>query len=207
MQLLQLFPNPGATAKGRAAGVLGFGDSATELMRWRDQRGLSPLPRVVVISGSLRLPWREQLAEEFGEITVLAWGTVDERRRQQLQEQGCRVLVCGVGPDVEGGSLVEALGKECRTIYSVAGPRVLSALIRSGHLDRLYLTLAQLVLGGDDFDTLSSGPYFDPPAAFSLAELYLDTTEPDGNGQLIAVFDRPQTAGYGPGPSWRAARP
>lgn len=73
---------------------------------------------------------------------------------------------------------------------AAAGPRVHSALLRAGRLDRLYLTLAQLMLGGEDFDTPTTGDYFSPVPGFSLAELYVDTVEPDGVGQLFAVLDR-----------------
>lgn len=177
-------------AAGRAAGMLTFGESAEELAGWRRTRGLTPYPRIAAVSASLRLPERARLHPGLGEISVLTWGPAGEALRLRAEAQGYRVLVCGAEPQIDGAGLLHALGDDCRTVYSVAGPLVHSALLRAGRLDRLYLTLVQLLLGGDEFDTATSGPQFAPPPAFRLAELYHDPAKPDGKGQLFAVFDR-----------------
>jgi riboflavin biosynthesis pyrimidine reductase len=183
-----------AAAEGRAAGMLGYGDSAGRMLQWRSQQGLAPYPRIAAISNSLRLPERARLSGIPGEITILTWRTVDAEQRSKVASLGYRLIVCGSDGEVDGAQLVDALvaepGSEIRTLYSVAGPRVHSALLRAGRLDRLYLTLAQLMLGGEAFDTSTTGDYFSPVPGFSLAELYVDAIEPDGIGQLFAVFDR-----------------
>jgi riboflavin biosynthesis pyrimidine reductase len=175
-----------AAASGRGAGMLGFGDWAAELVQWRTQRKLPPHPRIAAVSGDLDLPERARLAAELGAITVI---TVAGGKPEQAEAKGYRVITCG-GPTIDGRLLIEALGPECRTVCSVAGPRVHSALLRARRLDRLYLTLVQLLLGGDEFDTLTAGAGFAPPAAFSLVALYHDPAEPQGTGQLFAVLDR-----------------
>lgn len=175
-----------AAAAGRGAGMLNFGDWAEELVQWRTRRKLPPHPRIAAISGDLNLPERARLAAELGEITVI---TVAGAERNDAEFKDYRVISCS-GPTIEGQLLINMLGPECRTVCSVAGPRVHSALLRARRLDRLYLTLVQLLLGGDEFDTLTVGAGFDPPAAFSLAALYHDPVKPAGAGQLFAVLDR-----------------
>jgi riboflavin biosynthesis pyrimidine reductase len=178
-------------AAGRAAGMLSLGEDARELVAWRRQRGLTDYPRVAVVSSSLRLPERGRLAPELGEILVLCCGEPDRQRREQAERQGYRVLPCGPSAGLDGAALIDALeGESCRSVYSVAGPRVHAALLRAGRLDRLYLTLAQVLLGGADFDTLVSGDGLEPARRFGLAELYHDPNEADGTAQLFAVLDR-----------------
>lgn len=177
-----------AVAAGRGGGMLTFGDAAGELTEWRRARGLPPHPRIAAVSASLRLPERDRLPPELGEILVLYRGERDESERPATE--GYRLRACGAGPEIDGGALVDALDEDCRTVCSVAGPLVHSALLRAGRLDRLYLTIAQVLLAGDEFDTLTRGPHLDPASSFELAELWMDTAEPRGAGQLLAVFDR-----------------
>jgi riboflavin biosynthesis pyrimidine reductase len=179
-----------ATAAGRSPGMLSYGEHARGMLKWRAGRGLAPYPQVAVVSNSLRLPDRDSLGSISGEITILTWRKVSAGERRVVEKQGYRLIACGSGGAIDGASLVDALGGECRTIYSVAGPGVHSALIRAGCLDRLYLTLTQVLLGGDEFDSLTSGEHFSPAPGLALAELYSDPAEPDGKGQLFAVLDR-----------------
>jgi riboflavin biosynthesis pyrimidine reductase len=176
-------------AAGRAAGMLSLGGNAPELVAWRRARGLADYPRVAVVSNSLKLPDRDRLEPELGEVLVLCCGDPDRRLRRQVEAQGYRVVQSGPITDIDGRELVAALHREsCRTVYSVAGPRVHAALLQAGVLDRLYLTLAQVLLGGTDFDTLVSGASLSPARTFALSELYHDTG--GTTGQLFAVLDR-----------------
>jgi hypothetical protein len=62
--------------------------------------------------------------------------------------------------------------------------------LESDVLDRLYLTFANRILGGNPFSSIIEGPLFDPARDFSLRTLYFDPHGLDGNGQLFACFDR-----------------
>jgi riboflavin biosynthesis pyrimidine reductase len=179
-------------AAGRAAGMLNLGEEAAELVAWRRAQGLSDYPRVAAVSNTLKLPDRARFGPEMGRILILCCGKPDPHRRKQAESQGYQVLECDTSGEMDGGALVAALRDQgFRTIYSVAGPRVHAALLRADRLDRLYLTLSQVLLGGTDFDTLVSGETLAPPRRFALSELYHD---PEGlagtGGQLFAVLDR-----------------
>jgi hypothetical protein len=71
----------------------------------------------------------------------------------------------------------------------IGGGELLDALVVDGVLNRLYLTLACRILGGQTFNTLLSGPILDPAPHFGLAALYYDAEGADVE-QIFAIFDR-----------------
>jgi riboflavin biosynthesis pyrimidine reductase len=77
-----------------------------------------------------------------------------------------------------------------RTAYSGAGPKVLHLLASSGVLDRLYLTFANRLLGGEPYASILEGPLLDPPIDLQLNTLYFDPYGIEGLGQLFASYDR-----------------
>jgi riboflavin biosynthesis pyrimidine reductase len=177
-----------AAAAGRGTDMLTLGADAAELTAWRQMNGLTPGPRVAAVSAKLDLPPRERLPGIAGEITVLTWGSSEAGRLAEARARGYDVRVCGEGPDIDGHQLLAALAP-CKVVCSVAGPKVHSALLRAGRMDRIYLTLVPLLLGGEVFDTLTTGAPLCPPPCFGLSELWHDELEPKGCGQLFAVFD------------------
>jgi riboflavin biosynthesis pyrimidine reductase len=78
-----------------------------------------------------------------------------------------------------------------RAIYSASGPKVLHLLLAAGVLDRLYLTLANRLLGGDPFSTIVDGPLLAPAAGMRLHTVYHDAAGLDGLGQLFLCYNRP----------------
>ncbi len=159
------------------------------LSRWRLDRGLPARPAIAALSASLAIP-AEIPAVYGGEVILLTDPAVAPARARHLEKAGAQVLRMETGSGVPAARAVAALAaRGHRMIYSVAGPRVMTALLREGLLHRLYLTLAQVILGGEGFDTLTAGPPLAPPAHFRLAELYHDPAQPPGAGQLFAVYE------------------
>jgi len=179
-----------ALAAGRQRELLDLGQGEYEdLGRWRRERHLPAQPLTVVVSAALEIP--TQVHRQLpGGLLVLTTTAAPPDRLQALRDDGIEVLTCGGGERVDGTAAMERLhGRGIATVYSIAGPRVLHALLRAGLLDRLYLTLAQTLLAGDTFDTLTRGPALAPPPGFELYELYLDPHGPQGIGQLLMSFD------------------
>jgi riboflavin biosynthesis pyrimidine reductase len=93
---------------------------------------------------------------------------------------------------VDGGRLVQAMaGLGYRAIYSASGPKVLHLLLAAGVLDRLYLTLANRLLGGDPFSSIVEGPLLAPTVDMRLRSAYYDDFGLEGLGQLFLCYDRP----------------
>jgi riboflavin biosynthesis pyrimidine reductase len=100
------------------------------------------------------------------------------------------VVRAGTGRAVEGAPLVRALAERgLRSLYLLAGPRMLETMLRDGVLSRLYLTIAHRVLGGAAFHTMAAGSELGPAGRLRLLELYYDATSPEGAGQWFAPFE------------------
>jgi riboflavin biosynthesis pyrimidine reductase len=62
-------------------------------------------------------------------------------------------------------------------------------LLATGAIDRLYLTIAHQLLGGDAFDTLTRGALLNPTRGMQLVQLYHDPHCPEGAGQMFCVYE------------------
>jgi riboflavin biosynthesis pyrimidine reductase len=161
----------------------------SDLWQWRHDHGLSEYPAVAVVSHRLDFEVPTPLQGDERELFVFTTDDADDDRKQILSDQGAKIIVAG-SKDVTGSSLVASLRDHGhRFIYSTAGPRISHMLISSGVLDRLYLTIAQHILGGNPFSSIVEGNLLDPPATFKINSLYYDALALDGIGQFYAAFD------------------
>ncbi|MEJ2347021.1 MAG: dihydrofolate reductase family protein [Gammaproteobacteria bacterium] len=186
-----------AVAEGRHAELIEIGHGKfRDLASWRASRGLAPQPAIAVVSAGLEIPAAALRRRCQAPLLVLTTRDAPAARVRELQDHGIEVTPVGEGTSVDGDALVRTLAaRGLQRIYSIAGPRVLHTLLAAGRLDRLYLTLAQAVIGGDRYHTLTAGPPLTPAAGFQLHELHLDAAAPPRAGQLLASFDaRPSSA-------------
>ncbi|MGR6034581.1 MAG: RibD family protein [Candidatus Nitrosoglobus sp.] len=161
-----------------------------DLIEWRQSQGLSPQPAIVIVSDSLNIPIPEALLNSNRPIYVATGSEANPFQVQKIEAKGIRVIFAGSGLRVQGHKLITALGQEgFTTIYMTAGPEVLNTLIADKMLNRLYLTQALRILGGESFDTLLKGGRLDPPADFNLHSLYYDTAAEKKVNQIFAVYD------------------
>ena len=92
---------------------------------------------------------------------------------------------------VEGRRLVQTMVElGYQTVYSAAGPRILHMLLAAGVLDRLYLTLASRILGGDPFASIVKGKVLETAIDMKLHRLTLDPTGLGGPGQIFLSYNR-----------------
>ena len=77
-----------------------------------------------------------------------------------------------------------------RTVYNATGPKVLHLLLAGGALDRLYLTHASRILGGQPFSSIVEGKLLEPPIDFLLSSAYLDPHALEGVGQMFTQYNR-----------------
>ncbi len=178
-------------ADGRAQEILRVyeDEQFADLATWRSEHGLSPQPDLAVISASLNFPVPEALTTAGRRVWIITVENADKDRVRALQDKA-NVLVAGE-MKVEGDKLVQSLGdRGYRLMYNATGPKVLHMLLASGRLDRLYLTFANRILGGDPFATIVDGDTLEPPVNFKLDALYLDPLGLDGLGQLFAAYEK-----------------
>lgn len=177
-------------AEGLAQEILQIDDPRfADLRAWRERRGLPPLPDIAIISDSLRFPIPEVLTAGGRRAVVFTTADPEPGRVKEIETQAGQVFVAGKD-SVDGAIMVGQL-KELgyQTVYSAAGPQVLHLLLAGGVLDRLYLTQAHRLLGGQPYATIVEGPVFDPPPDVTIHTVYLDPHGLDGVGQLFFSFD------------------
>ncbi|HJP99458.1 MAG TPA: dihydrofolate reductase family protein [Rhodanobacteraceae bacterium] len=158
----------------------------TDLHQWRRTHGLSAQPAVAIVSYRLDLPIPGTLIQSGRPIYVATGRATDRSQVHRLEAKGVRILECGRGSAeiVDGGALVEALVREgFGNIDMTAGGRLLHTLLAAGVLDRLYLTQAHLVLGGESFDTVVTGAQLEPPPILELRSAHYD-----GAGEIPQLF-------------------
>lgn len=179
-------------AAGHAQEILRVYDDPqfADLRDWRAAHGLPAQPAIAVISGSLDFPVPDALMAGGRSVVVFTTTQADPARVRALERQTGQVVVAGEA-SVDGDRLVHAMAElGYRTIYSATGPKVLHLLLAANVLDRLYLTLAGRLLGGEPFSTIVEGPLLVPPVGMKLSTATYDPAGLDGLGQLFLSFDR-----------------
>lgn len=179
-------------AAGRLDDVLQIGtrDMDRDLARWRQDNGLSAQPAVVIASASLDFPIPDSVVREGQRVLVATGRRAPHDRVDALRARGYPVILAGDDASVEGAPLVRELGRlGFRSVYLLAGPRMLSTMLRDGMLSRLYLTITHRLVGGESFHTMATGPRLEDAGRLRLSSLHYDATAPDGTGQWFARFD------------------
>jgi riboflavin biosynthesis pyrimidine reductase len=179
-------------AVGEAQDTLpvGSGERFADIRDWRIQHGLKAQPDIAIASASLDLPDAALEAYSDRAIHVLTGEDAPADQVAHLRGLGIKVHFCGPGQSADGTQMVEALGAEgYRRIYVIAGPYVLYSLFQDNALDRLYLTYANTILGGEDFDTFIWGSALTPAQKMQLVSLYFDPAAPADSGQLLGCYD------------------
>lgn len=179
-------------AAGRLDDVLQIGtrDGGRDLPRWRKKNGLSAQPSVVIASASLDFPMPESVVRADQRVLIATGRQAPPDRVEALRARGYPVIIAGDGAFVEGAPLVRELGRlGFRSVYLLAGPRMLSTTLRDGVLSRLYLTIVHRLMGGESFHTMATGPELGSAGRLRLSSLHYDASAPDGMGQWFVRFD------------------
>jgi riboflavin biosynthesis pyrimidine reductase len=177
-------------AEGRAQEILEVDDPRyADLRAWRADRGLPPLPDIAVVSRSLRFPIPDALTAGGRRAVFYTTDDAPPDRVREIEARAGQVVVAG-DAGVQGDRMTRHMaGLGYRAAYSAAGPQILRLLAADGALDRLYLTLAHRLLGGESFATIVDGPAFDPAVGMTLHSAYHDPTGLDGLGQLFLAYN------------------
>ena len=111
----------------------------------RQRRGVAADPLVVVVSGSLNLPWDIGLFTDGGGRVLVVTASEDE-----VPETATPVEVMRCKGGVDLASVLSRLRSEfgVRSMLCEGGPRLHGSLIDDGLVDELFVTIAPLVTGG-----------------------------------------------------------
>ena len=182
-----------ALAEGRLGNVLQINATGqtAELIEWRKQNGLTPQPAIVIASASLDFPLHPSILEHRQPLYIATGRSAAPARVAAMRERGHRVIFAGEGAMVQGAPLVRALGElGYRSLYLLAGPKMLETMLRDRQLSRLYLNIRHRLLGGETFHTLIHGPRLGAAGELELRALYCERDQYSNGGQWFAHFDR-----------------
>jgi riboflavin biosynthesis pyrimidine reductase len=177
-------------AEGRAQEILQVDDPRfADLRDWRKSQGLPAQPDIAIVSGSLQFPIPDVLKASGRKVIVFTTANPDPVRVAEIESKLGQVIIAGSNL-VDGALLVENLTSlGYQTVYSSAGPKILHLLLSGGVLNRLYLTQANRLLGGDSFASILTGPLLEPAVDLKIHTLYLDPHALNNLGQLLISYD------------------
>jgi riboflavin-specific deaminase-like protein len=129
-------------------------DAATRAARRED--GRDEVPRLVVVSGSLRLDWSIGAFADGPPPLVVTTGHAG---RDAVTEASRHAEVVVAGEErVDPTRLLALLAERgCRVVLTEGGPTLLGGLVAAGCLDELCLTVAP-VIGGDPLPVMVRPP-------------------------------------------------
>ncbi|MDE0301352.1 MAG: dihydrofolate reductase family protein [Candidatus Poribacteria bacterium] len=129
----------------------------------RVQRGLSPQPIKVVVSGSGSVPESARMFEPNGAPALVFTTTrIPSNRKKMLDNAADAVHIVG-DDEVDFTQIVELLGRDynVKNLLIEGGGQVNFAMFREQLIDEVYLTLCPRVIGGRDVPTPVEGAGFD----------------------------------------------
>jgi len=110
-------------------------------------------PDIAIISSSLDFSATQNFDRQWTQGNFFHQPKKPNAKRvREIESQAGPVIVAGK-KSVSGALLkqrIQASGYQ--TVYSAAGPQVLHLLLEGDVLDRLYMTFANRILGGEEFD-------------------------------------------------------
>ena len=178
-------------ADGRAQEILRVDDPKfADLKEWRLAQSLPPQPDIAVISRSLEFPIPEVLTAGGRKVIIFTTANPDPERVREIETKAGQVIVAGE-TSVAGDQVVQRMTQlGYQTVYSAAGPKVLHLLLTGRVLDRLYLTHANRLLGGQPYSSIVEGGLLEPAFDMTLNTVYYDPHGVDNLGQLFVSYNR-----------------
>ena len=136
---------------------MGIGDEA--LRSARVQRGQTPEPLRVVVSGSGRIDPKAPLFQPGGApVLIFSTSQMPEATRAALANKA--TLHLDEGPHVDLRGMLQKLhsGYGVQRLICEGGPTLLRSLLEANLVDEINVTFCPRIFGGTDAPTLTGGP-------------------------------------------------
>ena len=140
-----------------------------ELAAARAAQGKPPHPAVAILTRSLNLPWESRYFSARQQDMFILTERVDEATRARLEALDLAWFASGSEDALRFG-LARMYEAGIRRVLAEGGGTMVHALLSRGLVDRFYLTLAPVVLGGIDAPSLCRGPRLVPRAEWVLED-------------------------------------
>jgi riboflavin-specific deaminase-like protein len=138
----------------------------------RRARGQSRLPRIAVVSRSLRIDWGHRFfAEAPPDARPMVVTCADAPEEARARAAEVADLIVAGRDEVDLAAALDRLGADgVRSVLCEGGPSLNSALLAVGLLDELCLTVSPVLVGGDGPRMLAGSP--PAPGAMRLHAAY-----------------------------------
>lgn len=111
----------------------------------RTEQGLAAAPQLVILSGSLQLPWADPVYSESVLPPIIVTGAASDVKARQRVPETCELLIAP-SDRVEADWLVDALvGRGLNRIVCEGGQGVLGEFLHAGVVDEWALTLSGIL--------------------------------------------------------------
>ncbi len=144
--------------------AMGIGDAA--LQNARVQRGQTPEPLRVVVSGSGRIDPEARLFQT-GRAPVIIFSTTQMPESTRAALEGKATLHLEAAAHVDLRALLQRLRSQygVQRLVCEGGPTLLRSMLQEHLVDEINLTFCPRIFGGSDAPTLTGGPGAFLPAA------------------------------------------
>jgi riboflavin-specific deaminase-like protein len=170
--------------------IEGYGPAAGTPARRRDRedRGLAPAPRLVIVSGSLDLDPRARAFSDPAHPPLVVTHAAAPAAQVAALSNVAEVVTCGE-TEVDVLGLLRALEERgLRRILCEGGPSLNGVLLEADVVDELFLTIAPVLLAGSA-PRIAHGPRAFAPRRMRLAELR------EHEGELLLRYERDREHG------------
>jgi riboflavin-specific deaminase-like protein len=170
--------------------IEGYGPAAGTQARRRDRedRGLAPAPRLVIVSGSLDLDPRARAFSDPAHPPLVVTHAAAPTAQVAALSNVAEVVTCGE-TEVDVLGLLRALEERgLRRILCEGGPSLNGVLLEADVVDELFLTIAPVLLAGSA-SRIAHGPRAFAPRRMRLAELR------EHEGELLLRYERDREHG------------
>ncbi len=151
----------------------------------RREQGLAAAPRLVIVSGSLEMPWSEPVFSESTLPPLILTGTNPDPAALARVPETCEVVTLA-GDTVNVAAVLDAMEERgLRRIVCEGGPTLLHELVAAGLLDEADITVSPVFTGTN---MSPHTPGLREVAEFELAQVLT------ADGFLMARYLRASTA-------------
>ena len=158
-----------------------------KLINWRKTKKLHHSQKIVILSNSLNFKISDKIEKYKKNITILT--TCSNKRKIEYFKKNDYKLRKVAGKNITPNCLHKYVVKEkCKSVYFIAGPRIVEQMIAKKLLDRLYYSTNLKMVGASNYDTLIRGEFLNKCINIYLKEMFIHTKENEVQN-IFQIYD------------------
>tara|TARA_Y100000590_G_scaffold451432_1_gene592810 strand:+ start:2285 stop:3094 length:810 start_codon:yes stop_codon:yes gene_type:complete len=156
-------------SEGYYGDILSLKDS--KLKKWKEKNKIS-IPKIIVISNSLNFKINKKILNHKDNMTILTTNK-SKRKINNIKKHGIKFKKYN-GKEISAKSLDKYIrSNKYKSIYFIAGPKIVENMIDQSLLDTLYCTTSQKLVGSKKYDTIVRGDIIEDIKDLDLRNIYI----------------------------------